>query len=54
MKIAPIKRKEADKTDKSKIKCYYCQKNGHKSSKSAAKEKGHGGEGEGHKAEGQR
>ena len=29
-KIAPIKKK-GNKADKSKIKCYYCQKNGHKS-----------------------
>ena len=37
-KIAPIKRK-GDKADKSKIKCYYCQKNGHKSNKCCKKKK---------------
>jgi hypothetical protein len=37
-KIAPIKRK-GDKADKNKIKCYYCQKNGHKSTECRKKKK---------------
>ena len=37
-KIAPIKRK-GDKADKSKIKCYYCQKVGHKSTECRKKKK---------------
>ena len=37
-KIAPIKRK-GDKADKSKIKCYYCQKLGHKSNECRKKKK---------------
>jgi Reverse transcriptase (RNA-dependent DNA polymerase)/Integrase core domain/gag-polypeptide of LTR copia-type/GAG-pre-integrase domain len=37
-KIAPIK-KNGDKADKSKIKCYYCQKNGHKSNECRKKKK---------------
>ena len=37
-KIAPIKKK-GNKADKSKIKCYYCQKNGHKSNKCRKKKK---------------
>ena len=37
-KIAPIKCK-GNKADKSKIKCYYCQKNGHKSNECHKKKK---------------
>jgi hypothetical protein len=37
-KIAPIKRK-GDKADKSKIKCYYCQKSGHKANECRKKKK---------------
>jgi len=37
-KIAPIKRK-GDQADKSKIKCYYCQKLGHKSNECRKKKK---------------
>ena len=37
-KIAPIKKK-GNKADKSKIKCYYCQKNGHKSNECRKKKK---------------
>ena len=37
-KIAPIKCK-GDKADKSKIKCYYCQKLGHKSNECCKKKK---------------
>ena len=37
-KIAPIKKK-GDKTDKSKIKCFYCQKMGHKSNECRKKKK---------------
>ena len=37
-KIALIKKK-GDKADKSKIKCYYCQKNGHKSNECRKKKK---------------
>jgi acid phosphatase family membrane protein YuiD len=36
--IAPIK-KNGDKADKSKIKCYYCQKNGHKSNECRKKKR---------------
>jgi hypothetical protein len=37
-KIAPIKRK-GDKADKSKIKCFYCHKKGHKSNECRKKKK---------------
>ena len=50
-KIAPIKRK-GDKADKGKIKCYYCQKNGHKSNECCKKKKDTEEKAKGHKAEG--
>src|SRR3981189_1745944 len=37
-KIAPIKRK-SNKADKNKIKCFYCQKLGHKSNECRKKKK---------------
>jgi hypothetical protein len=37
-KIAPIKRK-GDKADKGKVKCHYCQKNGHKSNECRKKKR---------------